>query len=82
MDCVIFLRKGSDIEGIFLFFFVDAPAAKVLPLAPDGDELPAPAQSGLFGTHTFALDAPALQPPVFFHPSAVMSVGKKTPGAT
>jgi len=72
---------AADVIGVFLFFLIDAPAAQVMAFPPDGDELPAPAQSGFFGADGFALEAPACQPSVFLDPAAVMSAGKKTPGA-
>lgn len=79
---VVDIRVGAaDVEGILLLFFIDAPAAQVVAFAPDGDELSASAQPGFFGGDGFALDAPARQPPVLFDPAAVMSAGKKTPGA-
>ena len=55
-------RHGCGLGSVCLFIWF-VPFAQIVAVEPNGDELPASAETGLFGGGLFALEAPTLQPP-------------------
>ena len=74
-----FLRnKTGDIEAIFLGLLDHFALAQLLPIPPDGNELPAAGQAGLLGIDADALEPPTLQAPMILVPVRIVFRGKKT----
>ena len=74
-----FLRdQTGDIEAIFLGLLDHLALAQLLPIPPDGNELPAAGQAGLLGIDADALEPPTFQAPMILVPVRIVFRGKKT----
>lgn len=66
--CVL-LDQAAGVKTIFLGLTDDLALAYFVAIAPDGDELPAPRQAGLFWIDRDALESPTFQAPVILVPT-------------
>jgi hypothetical protein len=69
-------RTGA-VKSVFFGGRDNFGPAQLLALSPHGQELPATAQTGIFGTDSDPLNAPANQAAMFLAPAGVVFRGKK-----
>ena len=73
--------QAGDLVAVFLLLLDHLAFAQIVAGTPNGDELPASAETGLFGGGLFALEAATLQPPVLLAPAGRYAGSASRPAA-
>ena len=77
----VFFGEAGRVKAVFLRDLHHFAGPQFLPLAPDRDQLPAAAESGLLRTHAHALEPAPFQPPMLLAPAGIIFSGKKKAAA-